>query len=79
MSSIQNPHSELVGALYRDHRGWLLAWLRRKVARLLGAEDLKAEKSRNYSLGLVAAAGAEHRFTAGAGHRVVEFAGAGCA
>ncbi|MET0845013.1 MAG: RNA polymerase subunit sigma, partial [Pseudomonas sp.] len=27
MSSVQSPQSELVGALYRDHRGWLLAWL----------------------------------------------------
>ncbi|MCL6705214.1 RNA polymerase sigma factor [Pseudomonas sp. T1.Ur] len=52
------PHSELVGALYRDHRGWLLAWLRRNVAcaqraedlsqdtfvRLLGREELKAPR-----------------------------------
>jgi len=44
--------------LYRDHRGWLLAWLRRSVAcpqraedlsqdtfvRLLGREDLKAPR-----------------------------------
>nr|WP_269807950.1 RNA polymerase sigma factor [Pseudomonas agronomica] len=48
----------MVGALYRDHRGWLLAWLRRNVAcaqraedlsqdtfvRLLGREDLKAPR-----------------------------------
>ena len=52
------PHSDLVGALYRDHRGWLLAWLRRNVAcaqraedlsqdtfvRLLGREELKAPR-----------------------------------
>lgn len=58
MSSVQSPHSELVGALYRDHRGWLLAWLRRNVAcpskaedlsqdtfvRLLGREELKAPR-----------------------------------
>jgi hypothetical protein len=25
VSSVPSPHSELVGALYRDHRGWLLA------------------------------------------------------
>lgn len=25
MSSAQSPHADLVGALYRDHRGWLLA------------------------------------------------------
>ncbi|MGF6089018.1 RNA polymerase sigma factor [Pseudomonas sp. 18173] len=56
MSSVPSPQSELVGALYRDHRGWLLAWLRRNVAcpqraedlsqdtfvRLLGREELKA-------------------------------------
>nr|WP_232916610.1 RNA polymerase sigma factor [Pseudomonas corrugata] len=48
----------MVGALYRDHRGWLLAWLRRNVAcaqraedlsqdtfvRLLGREELKAPR-----------------------------------
>lgn len=58
MSSVPSPQSELVGALYRDHRGWLLAWLRRSVAcpqraedlsqdtfvRLLGREDLKAPR-----------------------------------
>ena len=58
LSSVQNPHSELVGSLYRDHRGWLLAWLRRNVAcpqraedlsqdtfvRLLGRTDLKAPR-----------------------------------
>ena len=30
MSSVQSPHGELVGALYRDHRSWLLNWLRRQ-------------------------------------------------
>ncbi|MCW1244783.1 RNA polymerase sigma factor [Pseudomonas sp. SAICEU22] len=58
MSSVPSRHSDLVGALYRDHRGWLLAWLRRNVAcaqraedlsqdtfvRLLGREDLKAPR-----------------------------------
>ncbi|WP_434606319.1 RNA polymerase sigma factor [Pseudomonas sp. R1-7] len=58
MSSVPSPHSDLVGALYRDHRGWLLAWLRRNVAcaqraedlsqdtfvRLLGREELKAPR-----------------------------------
>ncbi|WP_043302455.1 RNA polymerase sigma factor [Pseudomonas sp. GM55] len=58
MSSIPSPQSDLVGALYRDHRGWLLAWLRRNVAcpqraedlsqdtfvRLLGREELKAPR-----------------------------------
>ncbi|MGZ0706496.1 RNA polymerase sigma factor [Pseudomonas piscis] len=58
MPSIQSPRNELVGALYRDHRGWLLTWLRRNVAcaqraedlsqdtfvRLLGREELKAPR-----------------------------------
>lgn len=43
LSSVQNPHSELVGALYRDHRGWLLAWLRRNVACPQRAEDLSQD------------------------------------
>ncbi|QXI53068.1 RNA polymerase sigma factor [Pseudomonas alvandae] len=58
MSSVPSRHSDLVGALYRDHRAWLLAWLRRNVAcaqraedlsqdtfvRLLGREELKAPR-----------------------------------
>ncbi|MBC2654452.1 RNA polymerase sigma factor [Pseudomonas sp. MSSRFD41] len=58
MSSVPSPRNELVGELYRDHRGWLLAWLRRNVAcaqraedlsqdtfvRLLGREELKAPR-----------------------------------
>ena len=43
LSSVQNPHSELVGSLYRDHRGWLLAWLRRNVACPQRAEDLSQD------------------------------------
>ncbi|KAA8699710.1 MULTISPECIES: RNA polymerase sigma factor [Pseudomonas] len=43
MSSAQSPHSELVGTLYRDHRGWLLAWLRRNVACPSRAEDLSQD------------------------------------
>ncbi|WP_339544000.1 RNA polymerase sigma factor [Pseudomonas sp. RA_35y_Pfl2_P32] len=43
MSSVQSPHSERVGALYRDHRGWLLAWLRRNVACPSKAEDLSQD------------------------------------
>lgn len=43
MSSVQSPHSELVGALYRDHRGWLLGWLRRNVACAERAEDLSQD------------------------------------
>ncbi|MCY1394536.1 putative RNA polymerase sigma factor FecI [compost metagenome] len=43
MSSVQSPHSELVGALYRDHRSWLLAWLRRNIACPQRAEDLSQD------------------------------------
>ncbi|MGZ0786472.1 RNA polymerase sigma factor [Pseudomonas sp. TKO26] len=43
MSSVQSPRNELVGALYRDHRGWLLAWLRRNVACSQRAEDLSQD------------------------------------
>jgi DNA-directed RNA polymerase specialized sigma24 family protein len=40
---VQSPHGELVGALYRDHRGWLLGWLRRNVACAERAEDLSQD------------------------------------
>ena len=43
MSSVQSPHAELVGALYRDHRGWLLAWLQRSMACRQRAEDLSQD------------------------------------
>ncbi|QBF28873.1 RNA polymerase sigma factor [Pseudomonas tructae] len=43
MSSVQSPHTELVGALYRDHRSWLLAWLRRNIACADRAEDLNQD------------------------------------
>ncbi|MFK3792675.1 MULTISPECIES: RNA polymerase sigma factor [Pseudomonas] len=43
MSSAPSPRNELVGALYRDHRGWLLAWLRRNVACAQRAEDLSQD------------------------------------
>lgn len=43
MSSVQSPHGELVGALYRDHRGWLLGWLRRNIACAERAEDLSQD------------------------------------
>lgn len=43
MSSVQNPHRDIVGALYRDHRGWLLSWLRRNVACPQRAEDLSQD------------------------------------
>ncbi|MDE1167016.1 MAG: RNA polymerase sigma factor [Pseudomonas sp.] len=43
MSSVQSLNSELVGALYRDHRSWLLAWLRRNIACPHRAEDLSQD------------------------------------
>lgn len=43
MTSVPSPQNELVGALYRDHRGWLLAWLRRNVACPQRAEDLSQD------------------------------------
>lgn len=43
MSSAQSTQTEIVGALYRDHRGWLLAWLRRNVACPQRAEDLSQD------------------------------------
>ncbi|KAF0867250.1 RNA polymerase sigma factor [Pseudomonas sp. LD120] len=43
MSSVQSPRNELVGALYRDHRRWLLGWLRRNVACAQRAEDLSQD------------------------------------
>ncbi|WP_248768591.1 RNA polymerase sigma factor [Pseudomonas sp. MWU12-2345] len=43
MSSVRSPHHALVGALYRDHRSWLLAWLRRNIACPQRAEDLSQD------------------------------------
>jgi len=43
LSSVQSPHGELVGALYRDLRGWLLGWLRRNIACADRAEDLSQD------------------------------------
>ncbi|WP_397451018.1 RNA polymerase sigma factor [Pseudomonas sp. NA-150] len=43
MSSVQSTQTELVGALYRDHRGWLLSWLKRNVACPHRAEDLSQD------------------------------------
>ena len=43
VSLVPSPQNELVGALYRDHRGWLLAWLRRNVACPQRAEDLSQD------------------------------------
>jgi RNA polymerase sigma-70 factor (ECF subfamily) len=43
LSSAHSPHAELVGALYRDHRSWLLAWLQRSMACRQRAEDLSQD------------------------------------
>ena len=43
MSSLQSPQHQLVGTLYRDHRSWLLAWLKRNVACPHRAEDLSQD------------------------------------
>lgn len=43
MSSSQSPQHQLVGTLYRDHRSWLLAWLKRSVACPHRAEDLSQD------------------------------------
>lgn len=43
VSSLQSPHHQLVGTLYRDHRSWLLAWLKRNIACPHRAEDLSQD------------------------------------
>ncbi|WP_296234727.1 RNA polymerase sigma factor [Pseudomonas sp. UBA4617] len=43
LSSAQSPNVDLVGALYRDHRSWLLAWLQRSMACRQRAEDLSQD------------------------------------
>lgn len=43
MSSAPSTQSELIGALYRDHRSWLVSWLRRNVACPQRAEDLSQD------------------------------------
>jgi len=43
VSSLQSPQHQLVGTLYRDHRSWLLAWLKRNVACPQRAEDLSQD------------------------------------
>jgi RNA polymerase sigma-70 factor (ECF subfamily) len=43
LTSAHSPHAELVGALYRDHRTWLLAWLQRSTACRQRAEDLSQD------------------------------------
>ncbi|MDN6856840.1 RNA polymerase sigma factor [Pseudomonas sp. CAN2814] len=43
MSAIQMGSGELVGALYRDHRDWLTAWLNRSLGCPQRAEDLSQD------------------------------------
>ncbi|MCE4068338.1 RNA polymerase sigma factor [Pseudomonas nitroreducens] len=43
MSAIQMGSGELVGALYRDHRDWLTAWLNRSLGCPQHAEDLSQD------------------------------------
>lgn len=43
MPSAQPSQHQLVDALYRDHRGWLLTWLKRNVACPHRAEDLSQD------------------------------------
>jgi RNA polymerase sigma-19 factor, ECF subfamily len=43
LTSAHSPHADLIGALYRDHRGWLLAWLQRSTACRQRAEDLSQD------------------------------------
>lgn len=43
MSSLQPNHHQIVGTLYRDHRAWLLGWLRRNVGCPQRAEDLSQD------------------------------------
>jgi RNA polymerase sigma-70 factor (ECF subfamily) len=43
VSLLQGPQQQVVGTLYRDHRDWLLSWLRRNVACPHRAEDLSQD------------------------------------
>lgn len=43
MSAGDVSNSEFVGSLYRDHRGWLLAWLNRNLGCRQRAEDLSQD------------------------------------
>lgn len=43
MSTGQSPNHEVVGLLYRSHRDWLLAWLRRSLNCPQRAEDLSQD------------------------------------
>ena len=43
VSAIQMGNGERVGALYRDHRDWLTAWLNRSLGCVQRAEDLSQD------------------------------------
>lgn len=43
MNAAREAHHHVIGSLYRDHRPWLLAWLRRNVACPHRAEDLSQD------------------------------------
>ncbi|WP_394352276.1 RNA polymerase sigma factor [Metapseudomonas otitidis] len=43
VSSVDPTNQELAGALYRDHRAWLLGWLRRSLDNHHRAEDLSQD------------------------------------
>lgn len=43
MSAGDSTNHELVGLLYRDHRDWLLGWLRRNLSCPQRAEDLSQD------------------------------------
>jgi RNA polymerase sigma-70 factor (ECF subfamily) len=43
VSTAQSPQRELIGTLYRDHRRWLLAWLKGSIACPHRAEDLSQD------------------------------------
>lgn len=43
MSVGETTHHQLVGLLYRDHRAWLLAWLRKSLHCPQRAEDLSQD------------------------------------
>ncbi len=40
MSAVDNSHQQAVLALYSDHHGWLLSWLKRKLSHPQNAADL---------------------------------------
>ncbi|MFF7706273.1 RNA polymerase sigma factor [Pseudomonas sp. NPDC007930] len=43
MDAARQAHHDVIGSLYRDHRPWLLGWLRRNIACPYRAEDLSQD------------------------------------